>query len=58
MSANERKLLNEIEECRQEMLELSSKYALNSEAVILISKKLDKLLNKYQQLKSRKMITV
>lgn len=58
MSANERKLLNEIEECRQEMLELSSKYALNSDAVILISKKLDKLLNKYQQLKSRKMITV
>ncbi|WP_240508128.1 aspartyl-phosphate phosphatase Spo0E family protein [Virgibacillus indicus] len=41
-------LLEKIEECREEMITLSSTHALTSEAVVLSSMKLDKLINEYQ----------
>ncbi|WLR51005.1 aspartyl-phosphate phosphatase Spo0E family protein [Bacillus tianshenii] len=58
MCANESKLLNEIEECRNKMHKLSTTHSLNSEAVILISKELDKLLNDYEELKYTKVVSV
>lgn len=41
-------LLEKIEQSRQEMISLSESYALTSKRVIDSSKKLDDLLNKYQ----------
>ncbi|MFS0674922.1 aspartyl-phosphate phosphatase Spo0E family protein [Ornithinibacillus sp. 179-J 7C1 HS] len=41
-------LLQEIEQCRKEMITLSNKYKLTSEVVVATSKKLDNLLNQYQ----------
>ncbi|MEN2467931.1 aspartyl-phosphate phosphatase Spo0E family protein [Ornithinibacillus sp. FSL M8-0202] len=41
-------LLQEIEQCRKEMITLSNKYKLTSEVVVETSKKLDNLLNQYQ----------
>ena len=43
------KLLQEIEQCRKEMIKLSITQGLNSEDVIKSSQKLDDLLNKYQK---------
>jgi hypothetical protein len=40
-------LLEKIEVCRQEMIQLSDEYELTSEAVILSSMKLDRLINEY-----------
>ncbi|RKQ13266.1 aspartyl-phosphate phosphatase Spo0E family protein [Oceanobacillus bengalensis] len=42
-------LMEKIEECREEMITLSDKYDLTSEAVISSSTKLDKLINEYQK---------
>ncbi|HLR81052.1 MAG TPA: aspartyl-phosphate phosphatase Spo0E family protein [Bacillota bacterium] len=42
-------LLKEIENCRQEMIQLSNVYGLTSQVVIQSSKRLDELLNKYQR---------
>ncbi len=41
-------LLQEIEQCRKEMITLSNKNKLTSEVVVETSKKLDNLLNQYQ----------
>ncbi|KAB2332170.1 aspartyl-phosphate phosphatase Spo0E family protein [Cytobacillus depressus] len=41
------KLLNDIEQCRREMIYLASYSSLSSKPVVNISKKLDKLLNLY-----------
>ncbi|AXI11063.1 Spo0E family sporulation regulatory protein-aspartic acid phosphatase [Oceanobacillus sp. 143] len=40
-------LLEKIEVCRQEMIQLSDEYELTSEPVILSSMKLDRLINEY-----------
>lgn len=40
----------EIEECRQEMLELSATYSLTSDIVVKISKQLDELMNRYNRM--------
>lgn len=40
-------LLEKIEDCRQEMIQLSDEYELTSEAVISSSMKLDRLINEY-----------
>ncbi|WP_082684202.1 aspartyl-phosphate phosphatase Spo0E family protein [Lentibacillus amyloliquefaciens] len=40
-------LLEKIEKCRLEMLELSKQYGLTSMPVVESSKRLDNLLNKY-----------
>lgn len=42
------KLLNEIEQCRTEMIKLSYSYPLTSEIVVQTSRKLDELINEYQ----------
>lgn len=47
-------LLKEIEICRKEMIDLADQHGLNSEHVILCSKKLDNLLNQYQKQKEEK----
>lgn len=44
-------LLKKIEQCREEMIQLSNSYGINSEIVIQSSKKLDDLLNQYQNLR-------
>ncbi|MFD2759906.1 aspartyl-phosphate phosphatase Spo0E family protein [Lentibacillus juripiscarius] len=41
-------LLKKIEQCRKEMLNMSSQYGLTSQAVIQSSQRLDELLNQYQ----------
>jgi hypothetical protein len=41
-------LLKKIEQCRKEMIALSSSNKLTSDAVVETSKKLDLLLNEYQ----------
>lgn len=41
-------LLEKIEICREEMITLSDLYGMTSEVVIQTSKKLDGLLNEYQ----------
>jgi|GEM_PF-5367306 len=43
-------LQDEIEECRQEMLELSETYSLTSDIVVKISKQLDELMNRYNRM--------
>ncbi|WP_156960055.1 aspartyl-phosphate phosphatase Spo0E family protein [Oceanobacillus manasiensis] len=41
-------LLQKIEQCREEMLNLSRFHSLTSEAVVTSSVKLDQLINEYQ----------
>ncbi len=41
-------LLEEIEQCRKEMIALSDSYPLTSEVVVKSSIKLDALINEYQ----------
>ncbi|WP_163971419.1 aspartyl-phosphate phosphatase Spo0E family protein [Oceanobacillus halotolerans] len=41
-------LLQKIEDCRKEMIMLSSSYEMTSEIVVQSSKKLDALINEYQ----------
>ncbi|SFE18500.1 Spo0E like sporulation regulatory protein [Lentibacillus persicus] len=41
-------LLEKIEKCRLEMLELSKQYGLTSTPVVQSSKRLDDLLNQYE----------
>jgi len=41
--------MKKIEECREEMISLSSTNELTSEAVIASSVRLDELINKYQK---------
>lgn len=43
------KLLQEIEQCRKEMIKLSITHDLTSEDMIESSQKLDELLNQYQK---------
>ena len=43
-------LLSKIETCRKEMIALSNTYGLTSHQVIQSSKKLDELLNRYEQI--------
>ncbi|WP_256371070.1 aspartyl-phosphate phosphatase Spo0E family protein [Halobacillus sp. Marseille-Q1614] len=49
----ERKLLNEIEDCRNEMNRLTKKYSLTSKHVVYVSAKLDRLLNEYEKKKDQ-----
>ncbi|WP_245844157.1 aspartyl-phosphate phosphatase Spo0E family protein [Oceanobacillus rekensis] len=42
-------LIEKIEECREEMIQLSYTHDLTSEAVISSSVKLDHLINEYQK---------
>lgn len=44
-------LQNEIESCRYEMISLAVKTSLSNIDVVELSKKLDYLLNEYQQIK-------
>lgn len=41
-------LLKQIERCREEMIMLSQSYEMTDDIVIKSSKKLDRLLNQYQ----------
>jgi len=43
-------LKNDIEKCREEMLQLASNTSLSDPRVIEASKRLDHLLNKYSQM--------
>ncbi|WP_245807783.1 aspartyl-phosphate phosphatase Spo0E family protein [Halobacillus massiliensis] len=47
--STERKLLNEIENCRYEMTRLTEKYSLTSKHVVYVSAKLDRLMNEYEK---------
>lgn len=47
-------LLEKIEECRDEMITLSSTHGLTSDVVIKFSKYLDDLLNEYQRERTTK----
>lgn len=46
-------LINQIEEKKKEMLDLADKHGLSSNETIRCSQDLDKLLNKYNELKLR-----
>jgi hypothetical protein len=48
------KLLQDIEECRKEMVQLASRTSLSSHRVIEASTRLDSLLNKYSNLVEKK----
>ncbi|MFC7062956.1 Spo0E family sporulation regulatory protein-aspartic acid phosphatase [Halobacillus seohaensis] len=50
---NERKLLNEIEDCRNDMNRLAKRYSLTSKHVVYVSAKLDFLLNEYEEIKQK-----
>ncbi|MFE8704218.1 Spo0E family sporulation regulatory protein-aspartic acid phosphatase [Cytobacillus sp. FJAT-54145] len=47
-------LLKEIEYCRNEMVYLASQSSLSNENVIAVSTKLDDLLNKYDDITTKK----
>ncbi|WP_101846921.1 aspartyl-phosphate phosphatase Spo0E family protein [Halobacillus sp. Marseille-P3879] len=49
----ELKLLQEIEECRNEMNRLAKRYSLTSKHVVYVSSQLDYLLNKYESIKQK-----
>lgn len=46
-------ILYEIEQCRAEMISLSKKYGMTSDAVIRTSRRLDSLLNEYRRLQEK-----
>ncbi|MCD5325766.1 MULTISPECIES: aspartyl-phosphate phosphatase Spo0E family protein [Pontibacillus] len=48
-----KELLNEIEMCRNEMIQLSSSLPLSSQEVIEASSRLDGLLNEYEARKNK-----
>ncbi len=52
---NKSSLLEQIEQCRKEMITLSDLYGINSDIVIQSSKRLDDLLNQYQMINYRKL---
>lgn len=54
---NEIVLLKQIEQCRSKMLKLTCYYPLHSNEVIIISQKLDSLLNEYDLFRKRKTVT-
>ncbi|WP_058301223.1 aspartyl-phosphate phosphatase Spo0E family protein [Gorillibacterium timonense] len=46
-------ILNQIEETRQEMMELANRYGMRDSRVLDKSCELDELLNKYEKIKKR-----
>lgn len=48
-------LLDQIEQCRREMIALSDLHGINADIVIQSSKRLDELLNALQLLPNRKL---
>lgn len=54
---NEKKLLYKIEHCRIKMHKLTSSYPLHAKEVVIISQKLDCLLNEYDIFRKRKTVT-
>ncbi|MDQ0415766.1 MULTISPECIES: aspartyl-phosphate phosphatase Spo0E family protein [Mesobacillus] len=49
-------LLKDIENCRNEMVDLAAKTSLSNQRVVDISTKLDHLLNKYYHVSSKKPV--
>lgn len=50
-------LLNQIEQCRHELIKLSNLHELNSAIVIQTSKRLDDLLNQYQMRHNQTLVS-
>ncbi|QHE50732.1 aspartyl-phosphate phosphatase Spo0E family protein [Pontibacillus sp. HMF3514] len=46
-------ILNEIEYCREKMVQLTTTMPLSSEEVVAVSSKLDYLLNEYEKTKTK-----
>ncbi len=46
-------ILNEIETCREKMVQLTATLPLSSDEVVAVSSKLDYLLNEYEKTKTK-----